>query len=516
MNIWTRIALILLLGLPVAIDVSPARAQQVGVNSAVNVDANGTPPDAATRQLAIGQKVVHREHIVTDAGGSVQILFLDESAMTIGPNADLTIDEFVYDPNTGRGQLAMSATRGVMRFVGGKLSKLENAVTMQTPVAAIGIRGGIFVMDLRRDGALDTVFVFGKGLSITGVGGVSQIITRPGFGVSVAGRGAAPTIPAPASSGRLAGMLAQLSGKAGANGGAKTPPTDANVASSGISSTISGNVATSVQAAAANQPTPSQAQLVNVGTVQTMAQINTVASQGSPVVQQAAAGTVQYTDGFTLVLSINGVSGLQPGFMGTLANGQLTVPAQGTVINTVGSFPLAPGQASFGPAGTDNGHGMPLVGTTFLVPDRSAFYASVSEPGNGFGTPMGETTFLVGGVPTVTLPTTGIGTYSGSAIGGVLNNGATYTASGGFSASYNFGSQVGTATISNFDGKTFGGPIAGAGANNYAGALSGSGVTGAALGKFFGPAASSTGGVFAVTGQSQPYTAVGVFAGSQH
>ena len=39
--------------------------------------------------------------------------------MSIGPNSDLTIDEFVFDPNTNTGKLAMSATRGVMRYIGG-------------------------------------------------------------------------------------------------------------------------------------------------------------------------------------------------------------------------------------------------------------------------------------------------------------------------------------------------------------------------------------------------------------
>jgi hypothetical protein len=101
----------------------PAEAQKVGVNSAVNPDATGTPPGGATRKLVLGQEVVHNEHVVTGPQGQTQILFLDESAMTVGPSADVTIDEFVYDPNTGNGRLAMSATQGVMRFVGGRLSK---------------------------------------------------------------------------------------------------------------------------------------------------------------------------------------------------------------------------------------------------------------------------------------------------------------------------------------------------------------------------------------------------------
>ena len=55
-----------------------AAQQRVGVNSAVNPDASGTPPGAATRQLMIGQDVVYHEHIVTTGAGQSQILFLDE------------------------------------------------------------------------------------------------------------------------------------------------------------------------------------------------------------------------------------------------------------------------------------------------------------------------------------------------------------------------------------------------------------------------------------------------------
>ncbi len=60
----------------------------------------GASPGATARQLVIGQDVIFNEHIATAANGQTQLLFLDESAMTIGPNSDLTIDQFVYDPKT--------------------------------------------------------------------------------------------------------------------------------------------------------------------------------------------------------------------------------------------------------------------------------------------------------------------------------------------------------------------------------------------------------------------------------
>ena len=485
--------------------VASAAPEDVGINSAVNTNAVGTPPGGATQRLVIGQKVVYREHIVTDPGGQAQILFLDQSSMTIGPNSDLMIDEFVYDPTTGTGKLAMSATKGVMRFVGGRVSKLENGVTMQTPSASIGIRGGVFIMDQKPSGPLDVVFVFGKGITVTGRTGITRTIYSPGFSVSVAGPGASPTPPAPAPPGRLAALLTQMDGRPGANGGATTVPTDASVTSSGVSSTISGNVAASVQATTASQPATPQATPVNVSSAQSNLQVNTAANQGgSPALLGTTTFNGQYTDGFVVVLTTNGVgTAIQPGFSGTLSNGQLVVSAQPPAVPSSVSFPLPPGAATF-----NNGQ---FSGQTFLSSDSSVFNAAVNT-GGGFGVPGGRSAFLMGGAPLVNMPTTGSGTYNGTAVGGVLNGSAAYTASGGFNASYNFGTQTGNMTVSNFDSKTFGGPIAGA-AGAYSGALSGSGVSGAAAGKFFGPAASGTGGFFLVTNPTSTYLATGTFAG---
>jgi hypothetical protein len=116
--------------------------QRVGVNAAVNPAATGIPPNAAARQLLLGQEVVHRERITTGVVGQTQILFVDQSAMTVGPNSDLVIDEFVFDPAAGTGKLAANFTRGVFRFVGGS-SASRTTRFRANPSATIGIRGGV-------------------------------------------------------------------------------------------------------------------------------------------------------------------------------------------------------------------------------------------------------------------------------------------------------------------------------------------------------------------------------------
>lgn len=121
--------------------VAPALAQQVGTATAVNPQSESTPPGGSTAPLVVGAHIVHKEAIHTTPSGTVQLLFTDKSSMSIGPNASIVIDEYVYDPNAKSGHMAVSLTKGALRFVGGQLSHVgEAAIT--TSAATIGIRGG--------------------------------------------------------------------------------------------------------------------------------------------------------------------------------------------------------------------------------------------------------------------------------------------------------------------------------------------------------------------------------------
>src|SRR5271166_1988382 len=119
-----------------------ARADTVGTAGAVNTTSSGTPPAGSTRLIEIGTQVVANEKIQTTATGSVQVLFIDKTTLNVGPNSTLVIDRFVFNPATTKGELALSLGKGVVRVVGGIATHSEGA-TIRTPVAAIGLRGGI-------------------------------------------------------------------------------------------------------------------------------------------------------------------------------------------------------------------------------------------------------------------------------------------------------------------------------------------------------------------------------------
>lgn len=121
------------------------QAQSVGAAAAVRPSSTGTPPGAAARTLQVGTQIVQKERIRTTGTGSLQVMFNDKSTMTIGPNSDLVIDEFVYSPGGSGGSFATNLTKGALRFVGGQISHKDGA-TINTPVATLVVRGGAAVV----------------------------------------------------------------------------------------------------------------------------------------------------------------------------------------------------------------------------------------------------------------------------------------------------------------------------------------------------------------------------------
>ena len=119
-----------------------AEQDSVGVTGAVNPHAIGQAPAGPIEQLAIGQNVVRNEKISTFNKGQVQLIFADQSTLTLGENSEIVIDEFVYDPGKQAGSMTATVTTGVLRYVGGKISK-KNDVSFLTPSGVVTVRGGI-------------------------------------------------------------------------------------------------------------------------------------------------------------------------------------------------------------------------------------------------------------------------------------------------------------------------------------------------------------------------------------
>ncbi|HUK59021.1 MAG TPA: FecR domain-containing protein [Stellaceae bacterium] len=190
---------------------SAAADGRAGVVGSVAPHVQAAMPDGSTHELKAGEDVVSNENIVSDASGSAEILFVDGSSLRIGPDTETTIDGFAFAQETGDGKLETRTTKGLIRFVGGKLSKKGN-VTMRTPVAVLSVRGGIALASVAADGgATEATFLYGDALTVTSRTGATLIITEPGYFTDVSTLGAL-TPAQRAEVGALVAKIAALRG----------------------------------------------------------------------------------------------------------------------------------------------------------------------------------------------------------------------------------------------------------------------------------------------------------------
>jgi hypothetical protein len=195
--------------------VQQGMAQQVGTATAVNPNTEATPAGGSTTTLTVGARVLHKERIHTSPTGSVQLLFLDKSTLNIAPNTSLVIDEFVYDPASGSGHMLTKLTQGALQYIGGQLSH-QGAVTITTPAAAVGIRGGTGNIEQGPNGT-QVLDLYGQ-FSIQNAGG-TIVLTRPGFMVTINNWYTPPGQPFRITRERVLYYIAYFSSKLGQNGG---------------------------------------------------------------------------------------------------------------------------------------------------------------------------------------------------------------------------------------------------------------------------------------------------------
>lgn len=215
---WWLAAALSTAALPTTMAQGPAAsANRTGVVTAV---APGGTVTGNNEVMVVGSSVLPGQRLRTDANGQLHLLFLDQSALTLGPDSELTIDEFRFDPATRQGQIRLGLAKGVVRVVGGQISK-TTATVIATPHGKIELLGGIALVDTSSDRTNGT-FLFGQQMRATSSDGNTTTITRAGFGVDMSGNGVGT--PQRTATTNLNAMLNRLESRPTGNTANGNPP----------------------------------------------------------------------------------------------------------------------------------------------------------------------------------------------------------------------------------------------------------------------------------------------------
>ncbi len=185
---------------------TPAYAQEETQNEAMSVEVMVEPvatvieiegsaavkdSTGASAQLAVDAPIFESDEILTSAESKVLLLFIDDTELTIGENADVKINDFTYEADEdGKKSAYISFLRGAFLFVSGKVGKMAVPdVNLETPYASIGIRGTVVW-----GGTLDdeyNVFVQEGAVSVRNERGATMV--REGEGTTLVDRRTFPT-----------------------------------------------------------------------------------------------------------------------------------------------------------------------------------------------------------------------------------------------------------------------------------------------------------------------------------
>ena len=153
-----------------------------------------TPSANVGRNVTGGDEIFLGDRIVTGPAGGLQIMLLDGTTFSVGPNSSMVIDEFVYNPADGSGKLTASVTRGTLRLISGRLARQQQeAIRIKLPVATVGVRGTMSIFSGGPNGWFTGLFGIGPNNSVDQPGsylvveinGVFYQIFRTGWGCTI-------------------------------------------------------------------------------------------------------------------------------------------------------------------------------------------------------------------------------------------------------------------------------------------------------------------------------------------
>jgi hypothetical protein len=164
----------------------------IGTISDVENDAQIISASGATTAI-VGLAVHMKDQLRTGTNGRLQVTFRDNTVLTLGEEASIVIDRYVFDPDRGIGQALLQATQGAFRFAAGQLKDMRNkTITVSTPVAEIGVRGTEFW-----GGPIDEqygVLLIEGEVTVSNQGGTIRL-SNPGEGTEIHSRFESPRPP---------------------------------------------------------------------------------------------------------------------------------------------------------------------------------------------------------------------------------------------------------------------------------------------------------------------------------
>ncbi|MFT5659392.1 MAG: hypothetical protein ACI9TV_000008 [Sulfurimonas sp.] len=134
----------------------------------------------------LGSVLESKDRITTKNNTKVQIIFKDETIISLGKNSDFSIEEYLFG-DTQVPIAKFGILKGAMRTITGKIGKIApEKFTVATKTVTIGIRGTNFSVFINEDGSSQVFCTYGA-ISVS-IAGTTYIVDQ-GFLLTLTSQG---------------------------------------------------------------------------------------------------------------------------------------------------------------------------------------------------------------------------------------------------------------------------------------------------------------------------------------
>jgi hypothetical protein len=129
----------------------------VSASGAVTVEHKGAlvvqASAPASGEAKAGDQVYRGDVVRTGANGILSLVFTDGTTFNISSNANMELNEFVYDPKGSSNSTLINLKKGTFTFIAGAIAHTGN-MKVETPVGTMGIRGTAPHVEIAEDGSV--------------------------------------------------------------------------------------------------------------------------------------------------------------------------------------------------------------------------------------------------------------------------------------------------------------------------------------------------------------------------
>ncbi len=136
-----------------ALAVSASQAQEAPIGYVKTASGEASLVASGKIIEAIPGTPIELGHVLkTGKQGSLGVTFKDNTLISLGPDTELTVDEYLYAPAKGDLKLGARIAKGTLNYTSGVIAKLKpEAVILNTPTGNIGVRGTHFLVLVEED-----------------------------------------------------------------------------------------------------------------------------------------------------------------------------------------------------------------------------------------------------------------------------------------------------------------------------------------------------------------------------